>query len=185
MVHTIVSTSLLKADQLTHPVHHNLVNSHQHYLVSILALIIVCLSVIVGLLFVDGRRFRNYLRSDLRQGKQAIRQLEEDVAHLRQLAITRPIQQVQRFEPRVCRQAPLFPPTAPARSSNALNPTPSFPVATSTSTLEQDTSPLPFATRQGYPKTWHCCLPSLNHFPLFTNGPATLTFKFIARMHFF
>jgi hypothetical protein len=98
----------VKADQLTHPVYHDLVNLHQHYLVSILALIIVCLSVIVGLLLVYGRHFRNDLRSDLRQGKQAIRQLEEYITHLRQLAITGPIQQVQCYEPRVCPQAPLF-----------------------------------------------------------------------------
>jgi hypothetical protein len=98
----------VKADQLTHPVYHDLVNLHQHYLVSILALIIVCLSVIVDLLFVYGRCIQNDLRSDLQQGKQVIRQLEEDVAHLRQLAITGLIQQVRR-------QAPLFPPKAPTK----------------------------------------------------------------------
>jgi hypothetical protein len=70
----------VKSDQLSHPVYHDLVNTHQHYLVSILAIIIACLSVIVGLLFVYGRRFRNDLWSDLQQGKQAISQLEEDVA---------------------------------------------------------------------------------------------------------
>jgi hypothetical protein len=117
----------VKADQLTNPVYHDLVNSHQHYLVSILALIIVCLTVIVGLLFVYGRRFRNDLRSDLLQGKQAIRQLEEDVAHLRRLAITGPIQQVQQFEPRVRRQAPLFPPTAPAQVLQRPDPDPIVP----------------------------------------------------------
>jgi hypothetical protein len=82
-------------------VYHDLVNSNQHYLVSVLALIIVCLSVVVGLLFIYGKRFRRNLQSDLHQGKQAIRKLEEDVAHLRQLALTGPIQQVQRYEQRV------------------------------------------------------------------------------------
>jgi hypothetical protein len=51
----------VKEDQLTHPVYNDLVNSHQHYLVSILALIIICLAVIVGLLFVYGKHFRNDL----------------------------------------------------------------------------------------------------------------------------
>jgi hypothetical protein len=55
----------VKADQLLHPVYHNLVNSNQHYLVSILAIIIVCLSVIVGLLFVHRRLFLNDMRSNL------------------------------------------------------------------------------------------------------------------------
>jgi hypothetical protein len=117
----------VKENQLTHPLYHDIVNSHQHYLDSILALIIVCLAVIVGLLFVYRKRFLNNLRSDLRQGKQAIRQLEEDVAHLRQLALTGPIQQVQRFEPRVRRQDPLFPPTAPAQVIQCPDPEPIVP----------------------------------------------------------
>jgi hypothetical protein len=103
------------------------VNSNQHYLVSILALIIVCLAVVVGLLFVYGKRFRHDLQSDLRQGKQAIRQLEEDVAHLRQLALTGPVQQVQRYEPRVRQQAPLFPPKAPTQVIPRPDPEPIVP----------------------------------------------------------
>jgi hypothetical protein len=114
----------VKADQLTHPVYHDLINSHQHYLVSILALIIVCLSVIVGLLFVYGKRFRKDLWSDLRQGKQAIRQLEEDLC---QLALAGPIHQVQRYAPPVRRQAPLFLPTAPAQVLQRPEPNPVVP----------------------------------------------------------
>jgi hypothetical protein len=114
----------VKADQLTHPVYHDLVNSHQHYLVSILALIIVCLSVIVGLLFVYGRRFWNDLRSDLRQGKQAIRQLEEDVAHLRQLAIMDPFNRFRASSHAFADRLLFFRQRHRLRSSNALNPTP-------------------------------------------------------------
>jgi hypothetical protein len=121
------TTAAVKEDQLTHPVYHDLINSHQHYLVSILALIIVCLAVVISLLFVYGKRSRNDLQSDLRQGKQAIRQLEEDVAHLRQLALTGPIQQIQRYQPRVHQQAPLFPPTAPAQVIPRPDPEPIVP----------------------------------------------------------
>jgi hypothetical protein len=117
----------VKEDQLTHPVYHDLVNSNQHDLVSVLALIIVCLSVVVGLLFVYGKRFRRNLQSDLRQGKQAIRQLEEDVAHLCQLALTGPIQQVQRYKPHVRRQATLFPPTPPPQVIPRPDPEPIVP----------------------------------------------------------
>jgi hypothetical protein len=63
----------VKADQLSHPMYHDLVNTHQHYLVSIMAIIIACPSVVVGLLFVYGRRSRNDLRSYLRSGQASNR----------------------------------------------------------------------------------------------------------------
>jgi hypothetical protein len=175
----------VKADQLTHPVYHDLVNSHQHYLVSILALIIVCLTVIVGLLFVYGRRFWNNLRSDLQQGKQAIRQLEEDVAHLRHLAITEPIQQVQRFKPRFCRQAPLFPPTAPAQVLQRPEPDHIVPGSHFHIHVGAGHQPSAVSYSAQVPKEMALLPPVSEPLPSLTNRPATLTFKLITPMQFF